>query len=94
MVYGQKDELVFLGKEIGEQRDYSEAVAEKIDIEVQKLVSQAYKQAKDILTKYRTKLDEISNRLLESETLSRDEFEKLFPLPMVKKGGIPSIVEK
>lgn len=94
MVYGQKDELVFLGKEIGEQRDYSEAVAEKIDIEVQKLVSQAYKQAKDILTKYRTKLDEISNRLLESETLSRDEFEKLFPLPVVKKGGIPSIVEK
>jgi len=74
MVYGQKDELVFLGREIGEQRDYSEAVAEKIDQEVQKLVSESYAKAKKILTKYRAKLDEVANRLLEVETLSSEDF--------------------
>ena len=89
MVYGKKDELVFLGREIGEQRDYSEAIAEKIDQEVQKLVSDAYTTSKKILVKYRTKLDEVANKLLESETMSREEFEKIFPLPKPKNHGIP-----
>ena len=89
MVYGQKDELVFLGKEIGEQRDYSEAVAEKIDHEVQQLVNDAYKQAKKILTKHRKKLDEVANKLLESETISRKEFDKIFPVDISKNGGVP-----
>ncbi len=91
MVYGQKDELVFLGREIGEQRDYSEAVAEKIDVEVQKLISDAYTKAKKILVKYRAKLDEVANRLLEVETLSREEFEKIFSPPVKKNQGIPSL---
>jgi cell division protease FtsH len=91
MVYGQKDELVFLGREISEQRDYSEAVAETIDSEVQKLVTSAYKSAKDILTKYRSKLDEVANRLLEVETLSKDEFEKIFTPPIKKNQGIPKL---
>jgi cell division protease FtsH len=91
MVYGQKDELVFLGREIGEQRDYSEAVAEKIDQEVQKLVGESYAKAKKILTKYRAKLDEVANRLLEVETLSREEFEKIFAPPVKKNQGIPTL---
>ena len=49
MVYGQKEELIFLGREISEQRDYSEAVAEQIDREVRKLVDEAYKQATEDL---------------------------------------------
>ena len=89
MVYGQKDELVFLGKEIGEQRDYSEAVAEKIDHEVQQLINDAYKQAKKILTKHRKKLDEVASKLLEVETISRKEFDKLFPVDVLKNGGVP-----
>ena len=92
MVYGQKEELVFLGREISEQRDYSEAIAEKIDSEVQKLVSSAYVQAKKILTKYRTKLDAVANKLLEVETLSREEFEKMFPPPVKKTGGTPKLL--
>ncbi len=91
MVYGQKDELVFLGREIGEQRDYSEAVAEKIDQEVQKLVGDSYAKAKKILTKYRAKLDEVANRLLEVETLSREDFEKIFAPPVKKNQGIPTL---
>lgn len=92
MVYGQKDELVFLGREISEQRDYSEAVAEKIDTEVQKLVEQAYLEAKNILKKYRKQLEAVATKLLEVETLSKDEFEAIFPPPVDKNnGGIPQL---
>ena len=92
MVYGQKEELIFLGREISEQRDYSEAVAERIDHEVRRLVNEAYAEARRILTNYRTELDTVANKLLEVETLSRDEFEALFPPPVPKKSGIPAIV--
>lgn len=91
MVYGQKEELIFLGREISEQRDYSEAVAEKIDKEVRSLVNQAYTQAKELLTKYRGELDAVANRLLEVETLSREEFEKIFPPPVPHHSGTPSL---
>ena len=91
MAYGKNDELVFLGKEFGEQRDYSEAIAEKIDREVLDLVNEAYKRAKKILTKHRKKLDEVAKRLLEVETISRKEFDKIFPPPVEKNSGVPTI---
>ncbi len=87
LVYGKRDELIFLGREISEQRDYSEAVAEKIDEEVRTLINEAYIRAKNILTEYRDKLDEIANRLLEVETLARDDFETIFPPPVEKKNA-------
>jgi cell division protease FtsH len=89
MVYGQKEELIFLGREISEQRDYSEAVAEQIDKEVRTLVNDAYERAKKILAEYRDILDKIAHKLLEVETLSREEFEELFPPPIPKNGGTP-----
>jgi cell division protease FtsH len=89
MVYGQKEELIFLGREISEQRDYSEQVAEKIDKEVRTIVSKAYDQAREILRKYRPQLDTIAQKLLEVETLSKDEFEALFPPPVPHKSGTP-----
>jgi cell division protease FtsH len=89
MVYGQKEELIFLGREISEQRDYSEAVAEQIDKEVRSLVNDAYDKAKKILLQYRDALDTIARKLLEVETLSREEFEALFPPPIPKSGGTP-----
>jgi cell division protease FtsH len=89
MVYGQKEELIFLGREISEQRDYSDAVAEQIDKEVRTLVSAAYTNAKNILNQYRDKLDIIASKLLEVETISREEFEALFPPPSPKNGGTP-----
>ncbi|MEN6411002.1 MAG: ATP-dependent zinc metalloprotease FtsH [Anaerolineaceae bacterium] len=92
MVYGQKEEMIFLGREISEQRDYSEAVAEQIDQEVRQLVTNAYKQALDILTKYRDKLDAVAQKLLVEETISRDEFEAIFPPPYEKKNGTPQLV--
>src|SRR5574341_363302 len=91
MVYGQKEELVFLGREISEQRDYSDAVAEEIDQEVRGLIGQAYDRARAILTQYREKLDAIARRLIEVETIDSVEFEKLFPRPYEreKKNGMP-----
>jgi len=91
MTYGQKEELIFLGREISEQRDYSEAVAEKIDAEVRKLVDDAYKMTRKILTKYRKELDAVAQKLLEVETLNREEFEAIFPPPFPKKSGTPQV---
>jgi len=78
MTFGQKEELVFLGKEIGEQRDYSEAVAQEIDGEVRGIVHGAYERAKDVLTHHRDQLDRIAQRLIDVETLDHDEFVALF----------------
>jgi cell division protease FtsH len=89
MTYGQKEELIFLGREISEQRDYSEAVAEQIDREVRKIVDEAYKQAQSLLKNYRQQLDAVANKLLEVETITRDEFEAIFPSPQGKKSGTP-----
>ncbi len=77
MVFGQKEELVFLGKELGEQRDYSEAVAQEIDGEVRHLVSAAHDKARDILTQHRDKLDIIAHKLVEIETLDVKQFNAL-----------------
>jgi cell division protease FtsH len=87
--YGSKEELIFLGREISEQRDYSEAVAEKIDDEVRKIVEESYELARRLLTQYRDKLDAVANKLLEVETITREEFEAVFPPPNPKKSGTP-----
>jgi len=91
MTYGQKEEMIFLGREISEQRDYSEAVAEQIDREVRKIVEDAYKQSKALVKKYRKQLDIIARKLLEVESINREEFEQLFPSPFGKKSGTPQV---
>jgi cell division protease FtsH len=91
MTYGQKEELIFLGREISEQRDYSEAVAEQIDREVRKIVEDAYKLSKSLVKKYRKQLEIIATKLLEVESINREEFEKLFPSPLGKKSGTPQV---
>jgi cell division protease FtsH len=73
-VYGDKQELVFLGREISEQRDYSDAIAEKIDREVREIIDTEYERAKQILVDQRETLDLVANKLLEVETLEAAEF--------------------
>lgn len=89
MVYGQKEELIFLGREISEQRDYSDSVAQEIDAEVRRLVGEAYTKALQILTEYRDQLDAVARKLMEVETISQDEFEAIFPPPFPKTSGTP-----
>jgi cell division protease FtsH len=77
MTFGQKEELIFLGREISEQRDYSEATAQEIDREVQHLVSEAYERAKQVLIEQRDNLVAVATRLIEVETIDSDEFEAI-----------------
>jgi cell division protease FtsH len=77
LTFGDREEMVFLGREIAEQRNYSEEVAEEIDREVRRIIETAYERAKTILTNYRDKLETVAQRLIEMETLERQEFEAL-----------------
>jgi cell division protease FtsH len=75
--FGHKEEMVFLGREISEQRDYSEKIALEIDNEVQEIISNAYQTALQLLTDHRDKLEQIARALLEEETLEGDDLERI-----------------
>jgi cell division protease FtsH len=77
IVFGQHSDMVFLGKEIHERRNYSEKVAADIDYEVEKFLNNALKTATDTINKNKGKLDKIANRLIEVETIEKEEFEEL-----------------
>ena len=67
--FGRKEEMVFLGREISEQRDYSEKIAEEIDEEVRQIVDKAYQTAKGVLSEHRSELESVVAALLELETI-------------------------
>ncbi len=80
--FGHKEELVFLGREISEQRDYSEKVAQQIDDEVHSIIQHAYEAAKKILTENRSKLVELAEKLVAQETLEGEQLDALFNEPV------------
>ncbi len=75
--FGRKEELIFLGKEISEEKNYSEATAKDIDKEVSKFISDAYDTAQKIILEKRPLLEKIAQTLLEKETIEHEEFLKL-----------------
>jgi cell division protease FtsH len=77
LTFGDREEMVFLGREIAEQRNYSEEIAEEIDQEVRRIIDEAYERARNILISYRDRLEAIAHRLIEVETVERPEFEAL-----------------
>lgn len=77
MTLGRKEQQVFLGKDIAENRNYSEEVAFQIDKEVEKIIESAYNRAKELLIKNRNKLKKIAKNLLEKETLEGEELDDL-----------------
>lgn len=77
-VFGEHQEMVFLGKEIHEQRNYSEKTAELIDVEVEKLLNGALETTRGIIRKEKMHLDKIAKALLEKEVLEKEEFDALF----------------
>ncbi len=77
MTFGESHDMIFLGREITEQKNYSEQVASKIDQEVSGFIDRGYKTAMEIVKKYRKHLTLIAEKLIEQETLERDEFERL-----------------
>jgi cell division protease FtsH len=80
IAFGTKDELVFLGREISEQRNYSDEIAYEIDKEVRLIIDNAYNRAVRLLAEHKDKLTEISELLIQKETLEGDEFEGMFDM--------------
>ena len=76
--FGQQDEMVFLGRELAEQRDYSEEVAEQIDAEVRRIVASSLVRVRTMLSENLDKLHMVAKALLDNETLNREEFEGIF----------------
>ena len=76
--FGQRQELVFLGREISEQRDYSENIARKIDDEVQNIIQRTHNTARRILSENKSKLKQIAEQLIIKETLEKPDLDKLF----------------
>ncbi len=92
--FGKRDELVFLGREIGEQRNYSDEVARTIDEEVRAIIDRAYERASEVLTTHRDKLVALAEKLVAEETVDAEGFEALFSdiPPKEDLHGAPTIV--
>ena len=81
--FGKREELVFLGREISEQRDYSDRIAEDIDEDVHSLISVAYRTAKDLLTSRRDQLERLAKQLIAHESVDDKKLAELFNSPPV-----------
>jgi cell division protease FtsH len=84
--FGRREELVFLGRMVDEQKDYGDKVADVIDQEIEALVNSSYNVAKDIVTGNKAKLKQIADRLIAEETIEGDALEKLFNEPVASAG--------
>ena len=93
LALGKREEMVFLGREIGEQRNYSDEVARQIDEEVRTIIDRGYARAMEVLTTYKDRLTMLADRLIAEETLEADAFEELFadiPDPRHEEGSSPT----
>ena len=77
IAFGEKEELIFLGREISEQRNYGDEVAREIDREVRRIVEQAHSRAREILTRNRAVLNDMASTLIEVETVEGDKLREL-----------------
>jgi cell division protease FtsH len=78
LAFGKRDELVFLGREIGEQRNYSDEIAKQIDEEVRAIIDRAYERATHVLETHRDRLEALAQKLIAEETVDGAGFESLF----------------
>ena len=92
--FGRREELVFLGREISEERDYSDKVAEEIDHEVKIIVQRAYERATEILTTMKEKLAQIAEYLIEHEAVEGDKLNQLFGGASPPEDAVPATPPK
>ncbi len=90
--FGHKEEMVFLGREISEQRDYSEKIAKAIDDEMHRIIQEAYHTANKLLTQNQPKLIQIADKLIAEETLEGELLESLFSEPSPTPPAEPTAV--
>ena len=94
--FGKRDEMVFLGRSMGEQRDYSDDIARIIDEEVRAIVDKAYIRATEVLTTHRDRLDRLADKLIAEESVDAIGFETIFdglPPKPERHAGIPRVAE-
>ena len=89
--FGRREELVFLGRMVDEQKDYGDKVADVIDEEIEALVNDAYNVAKNILTKNKAKLVHIAEKLMAEETIEGEELKNLFDEPASAASAGPEV---
>ena len=94
--FGKREELIFLGEEMSEQRNYSEKIAVQIDKEVEKFIKNAQNQAEKILIQKKKLLEKLAQTLIRKETIEKEEFEELIkkkiqPKPKIKIGKLRSL---
>ena len=77
ITFGKTEEMIFLGREISTEKNYSETTATLIDKEINKIIQQCYKKASHVLQENKKQLDKIAKALIEKETLEREEIEQL-----------------
>ena len=82
--FGSREEMMFLGREVGRSQDFSEATAQAIDAEVDALVRHAFQQARDILTAHSDRVKTLVDLLLEHETVDGDDAEDLIRLGRIR----------
>ena len=93
LAFGKREEMIFLGREIGEQRNYSDDVARMIDDEVRAIIDKAYVRATEVLTTHKDRLTQLAEALVAKETIEADEFAAMFadlPDPRNEPGGSPT----
>ena len=91
IAFGEKEEMIFLGREISEQRNYSDAVATRIDDEVFRIVAEAYDKTRAILTANRDVLDDMANALIEYESLDGERLKSLI-YRVLQNNGVAAVV--
>ena len=95
ITFGKSEELIFLGREIATEKNYSEKVAAEIDSEIRKFIRKAYETARKIVLARKQLLSKVAKRLMETETIEKEEFESIlahFGLPVPQKQ--PVVVTK
>ena len=85
--FGKREEMVFLGREISERRDYSDKIAETIDSEVHRIIETAHESANAAISERMPKLEQLAEYLIENETIEIDELERLWDTPPPDKAN-------
>lgn len=88
-IYGEREDMIFLGRNIHENRDYSEKLAEKIDSEIDRLISEGLERAKQIISDNRVAMERVASILMEKETLERDAFLEAVQIPSANPENHP-----
>ena len=89
--FGKREEMVFLGREISEQRNYSDKIAQDIDEEVHSPVDLAYKSATDVISEHKDKLSNLAEYLMTNETAEGDDLTNILEPPTETNSNTPSV---